>query len=201
MSKRPDMNINHSVIFDYWKDKYIDVEGKIVFKFRHGVLPVINDWGEPSCWCCGKFCKGIYENIAYDVDINNNVNKIWDYKAVKSMLNRCHIVAHSLGGSDNADNLFLMCESCHIQAPDCNDSSMFFKWIYYKRNKKMCLYNDFELDNIIKELEDIRKTYNKSSINLSYDDNVLLLQNKIKISSHGGKIAPASLIMNLLDVD
>ena len=48
----------------------------------------------------------------------------WD----KIPLQYCHIVSRSLGGSDEASNLFLMCRECHDQAPNTTITAIFFEW-------------------------------------------------------------------------
>lgn len=44
-------------------------------------------------------------------------------------LERAHIVPHSLGGSCEADNLFLLCSYCHKENPDTIYRDMFFHYI------------------------------------------------------------------------
>jgi 5-methylcytosine-specific restriction endonuclease McrA len=60
------------------------------------------DWGEAEerCWRCGY----------------------------KKNLQRCHIIPDSLGGKDEPANLVLLCERCHIDAP--NVESKTFMWDY-----------------------------------------------------------------------
>ena len=65
------------------------------------------DWdeGHKRCWRCGDTYR----------------------------LERCHIIPKSLDGSNTPDNLVLLCNKCHIEAPDINDSEVMFDWI--KRTK------------------------------------------------------------------
>lgn len=47
-------NVETFKIFDFWKDKAITKDGKIVIdspEYRDISVPVVEDWGEPSCWC------------------------------------------------------------------------------------------------------------------------------------------------------
>ncbi|MEE7479031.1 HNH endonuclease signature motif containing protein [Methylobacterium hispanicum] len=67
------------------------------------------------CWCCGK--QGYQE--------------------------RAHIIPHSLGGPDTAENLFLLCSACHLQAPDMRQARWFFDWINTEANRQLELNDDF----------------------------------------------------------
>jgi HNH endonuclease len=45
------------------------------------------------------------------------------------MLQRCHIVPKSLGGSDQAFNLVLLCKQCHAEAPNVADPDFMWIWL------------------------------------------------------------------------
>jgi ribosomal protein L37E len=47
----------------------------------------------------------------------------------KSNLERCHIIPHSLGGSDSTDNLVLLCRRCHRESPNVKDPSFIWRWL------------------------------------------------------------------------
>jgi hypothetical protein len=101
---------------------------------------VVCDWGEPCCWACGKsaikdeeLCR-FFENNPDTAD-TTFYKKLYDLKAVKSHLNRCHIHPNALGGTDSAENLFLMCEECHVLSPDTTNRSAFFRWVYDRRQR------------------------------------------------------------------
>ena len=67
------------------------------------------DWGEPSCWACGKWWVTKYDITdphVSDEELAKNYDRV-------KPLQRCHIVPRSLGGSDDVSNLFLMCKECH----------------------------------------------------------------------------------------
>lgn len=49
--------------------------------------------------------------------------------ADKSQLERCHIVPHSLGGSEDPSNLVLLCFPCHREAPNISDSRFMWIWL------------------------------------------------------------------------
>jgi hypothetical protein len=86
-------------------------------------LGILIDWGEPSCWACG-FHYGTRYDIKRSDASWREILRGWD----KIPLQRCHIVSTSLGGSDEASNLFLMCRECHDQSPNTNITAIFFEW-------------------------------------------------------------------------
>ena len=92
-------------IIDYWYGKHILSDGRIG---KNSGIPILIDKGELNCWACDmpeELCK----------------------------LERCHILAESLGGDGYADNLFLLCEECHKESPDTTNRDAFFRWVYKKR--------------------------------------------------------------------
>ena len=62
------------------------------------------DWSEAKgrCWRCSKESKSI---------------------------EKCHIVPHSLGGSNEPSNFVLLCKRCHREAPNVNDSRGMWDWL------------------------------------------------------------------------
>ena len=44
-------------------------------------------------------------------------------------LQRCHIIPDSLGGKDEPANLVLLCERCHIDAPNVESKTFMWDWI------------------------------------------------------------------------
>lgn len=42
---------------------------------------------------------------------------------------RCHIIPRSLGGSDEPDNLVLLCHQCHQENPNTEDPQLFWEWL------------------------------------------------------------------------
>lgn len=122
-----------SQVFWYWKDKLSE-------------LGFLIDWGEPSCWACGFHYKAKYDIRRSDADWETLL-KGWE----KIPLQRCHIVPRSLGGSDAADNLFLMCRECHDTAPNTSIPDLFFEWArsqsWYarERTKVVSAFNSFDV--------------------------------------------------------
>ena len=47
----------------------------------------------------------------------------------KASLHKCHIIPDALGGKDELSNLVLLCNRCHEENPNCNDSQFMWKWI------------------------------------------------------------------------
>jgi hypothetical protein len=99
-----------SHIFDYWKDR-LDQLGFLI------------DWGEPACWACGFHYGTKYDVRRPDVGWDK-ILQCWN----NIPLQRCHIIPRSLGGTDHASNLFLMCRECHDLAPNTNIPEIFFEW-------------------------------------------------------------------------
>ena len=54
--------------------------------------------------------------------------RCWRCGTTKS-LQRCHIVARSLGGSDEPSNLVILCSECHADSPDVDDSEIMWDWL------------------------------------------------------------------------
>jgi HNH endonuclease len=110
-----------SQIFEYWKE--------CLFK-----LGFFIDWGEPSCWACGFCYDDKYDVTNPDTSWNETLRR-WD----KIPLQRCHIIARSLGGSNDPANLFLMCRECHDLMPNTTVPDVFFEWArtqsYWRRDE------------------------------------------------------------------
>lgn len=137
-------NTSHYKIFDYWKDKVILSSGEVkTFKDCKPVLDlelVVYDWGEPSCWACGEHAINEKELHRFfeshpDTACPDFFKNLYALKTVRHHLNRCHIHPNALGGPDSPDNLFLMCEECHMLSPDTTNRAAFFRWVYDRRKK------------------------------------------------------------------
>jgi 5-methylcytosine-specific restriction endonuclease McrA len=99
-----------SQIFDCWKDRLRGLGFSI-------------DWGEPSCWACGYHYGTQYDIRRPDAGWEE-IFRCWD----SIPLQRCHIIARSLGGTNDAGNIFLMCAECHDLAPNTRIPEIFFEW-------------------------------------------------------------------------
>jgi hypothetical protein len=47
----------------------------------------------------------------------------------KTVLERCHLVPHALGGPDSPENLVLLCGRCHRDAPDVGSADHMLWWV------------------------------------------------------------------------
>jgi len=92
---------SHMEINRYWFDK--------------GALPrnagVVIDSGEPSCFACGWWNWSDSNRVPW------------------RGLERSHVLARSLGGTDDLENLALLCRRCHELAPDTTDVLWFWDWV------------------------------------------------------------------------
>lgn len=126
--------ISHYKIFDYWKDKCITKTGEVKDQLVGDSVDVVTDYGEPCCWSCGKPVDLAKSKTYDELLTNNQLSKIYGLQKVRSSLQRCHIVPHALGGSDeDPSNLFLMCSECHKESPDTENPRNFLRWVYKKR--------------------------------------------------------------------
>lgn len=134
-------------IAKYWKNKNITEYGEIfdtedLNKYsdvKH--IPVIKDFGEPRCFCCGAVNKRIYESESYKKYMPVDEKNLWNEK---NNFEKAHIVPKDLGGKDDPSNLFILCKECHRESPDTVFERMFFQWIYSRRiySKGMTILDD-----------------------------------------------------------
>jgi len=130
-----------SQIAYYWKDKC----------YEH--FNYFMDWGEPSCWACGKFISD-YDQDTDEQHSTREIFNVWDNH---KYLERCHIVPVAHGGCNCEANLVLLCRECHRKSPDTLDPLLFIQWI---KNRLEYVQKEFmlELENMgyIPGDEDIR---------------------------------------------
>ncbi len=94
----------------------------------------IIDWFEPSCWACGEWWGGHYDLDIETLGTGEKVlNKVWNVVP----LQRCHIIPKSLGGSDEVENLVLLCAPCHDLAPNTRSRDLFIKWVNNQGPRKV----------------------------------------------------------------
>lgn len=204
----PNINTKHYEIFNYWKDKYISKDGLIRDSKNREKSDklVVCDWGEPSCWACGKVVD-IRETKYLECLVNDDYEKIWNYAKTKSELIRCHIIPRTKGGTTNPENLFLMCPNCHQESPDTSNPRNFFRYVYRKRQKyDMGIPNVIEL---IKEIDSELKSRGQMDTitivelldinggNVSYDEFYKYL--KDNVASHCSSVVHSSMIMATAD--
>jgi hypothetical protein len=109
-----------ATIANYWKDNNQIDECRLNF-----------DWDECEhhCWNCGLDAKS-----------KTDPRKI--------RLDRCHIIPHSLGGLDIADNYVLLCKECHSNAPNCTDKYKIWEWIISNK-KRISLSGTYKIENAL----------------------------------------------------
>jgi hypothetical protein len=100
------------------------------------------DWGDALdvCWNCGQErSKGI---------------------------EKCHIIAVSLKGKDQAKNFVLLCRSCHNQAPNCSSEDIMWDWI--KANKTTTgFYETYFQEKATREYQRLyKKDFQEELLNL-----------------------------------
>ncbi|MBB6476488.1 HNH endonuclease [Sphaerisporangium rubeum] len=78
-------------------------------------IPLI-DLGEPECFACG-WCR------QEQVSSKEASAKVW------KGLERAHVVPRALGGPDSVENIILLCQACHENAPDTADAARFWRWV------------------------------------------------------------------------
>ena len=119
-------------ILEFWCSE----EGKKILE-QNGITPygidtLTVDAGE-ECWGCNRFCcEGYYDSWEEDKKAGK-----WSGDSRE----RCHIIARSLGGTYDCNNLFLMCGQCHRRAPNTSDPRVFFDWVV-KENKASIQYKN-----------------------------------------------------------
>lgn len=98
-------------------------------------MDIFVDWSEAEkhCWRCGS-----PEN-----------------------LQRAHIVPDSLGGFDSPDNLILLCDKCHSEAPNVTDPEIMWDWLTAYNSYR--LYS-FETLMALREYEFIYKSSFESDL-------------------------------------
>lgn len=130
MSVRKDNMPSRGQVAKYWRNKGLNSCGQIVYYdgISLDIIPIIVDFEFPSCFCCNGGID-ITDNPKFHTHEGTKyAHRIWDYPKVN--LTRCHIIPDSLGGTCDADNLFLMCDKCHVESPDCSQPGYFFAYIY-----------------------------------------------------------------------
>jgi hypothetical protein len=171
---------NNYQIFDYWKDKNIDNQ------------PILIDWGEPSCWACNKQILVETQEL---LD-NGDFEEIWN--RTSGHLQRCHIIPKGLGGSNEPENLFLLCPDCHKESPDTTNPKLFFDWIRMKR-KRCSLGVDY-----VKAKQDMEYICKSSNVDIKdLLDFMEVHKNEFdisKIGTHGVKISMSSVLLTWIDM-
>ena len=204
--KRGDCRINRQDIAEYWSDKAIRPDGRIVklkdfSELLEGWRMVLNlNTSVPHCWACGKPFENTFQKS----------NSIFEAYRDIGDLNRCHIKARQFGGEDSVENLFLMCEHCHQESPDTLNRTAFFRWVYDRKSEYKDGLRIYGLMNDVKT-ELARRGYDFESINsmfsdLFHDDDIEFIREEIKsfwdknAGTHGRTVVKSTVAVVTTDI-
>jgi len=96
-------------IAKYWREKIFD-------------LNLFMDWGEPTCWACGRFEAD--NDVTGNALALNQIFRVWDKQ---KYLERCHVVPRALGGCNCHGNIVLLCKECHKDNLDTMNVDLFLE--------------------------------------------------------------------------
>lgn len=99
------------------------------------------------------YWSSIQDECGLSVDWAEAEERCWRC-GYKKKLQRCHIIPDSLGGKDEPSNLVLLCERCHIDAPNIESKTFMWDWI---RANGTSFYDTFWQKRAEKEYEFIYK--------------------------------------------
>ena len=103
--QRPTMPTKLSIAKWWWHEGWEEAG-----KYRLNLI----DFGEPCCWACGTWRESW---------------TAWRDAA----LERCHIVPHALGGTNEASNFLLLCKDCHLDSPDTPHREAMLRWAHDRK--------------------------------------------------------------------
>ncbi len=83
---------------------------------RKTFAPMLQDVAAPCCFACDWHSERWAKATP---------KASWE----RATLERAHIVPSSLGGTDDAPNVILLCAPCHRDSPDWHDRSEMARWI------------------------------------------------------------------------
>ena len=75
-----------------------------------------------------EWCQKNINEIGYGVDASE-MNTHCFRCGCKRPTQRCHVIPDSLGGADSPENFRLLCEPCHLEAPNVDDPEAMDQWI------------------------------------------------------------------------
>ena len=122
-------------IAEYWDTRGLEESDPI----KQSRWNPMTDVGEPSCQGCGCW------NPSWD---EKPIEKRWNHA---SGLEKAHIVAFSLGGSNEPSNYLMLCRFCHfdfdseICISDMDEFDKVIKWLSNRRKQK-----SDKIDSIVK---------------------------------------------------
>lgn len=159
-------------IFEYWRDKDITKDGRVIIRPERESLRVVGDEYHPCCWACGRPVKR--SEMFSDEVYARSLSEVWSDKNVNHVLQKSHIIARQFGGADVPENLFLLCEDCHADSPDTRNKATFFRWVYRRRNECVWGFNFKTITNEMKseieargyELSEFARKYSSLKVEL-----------------------------------
>lgn len=80
-----------------------------------------------------------FDETKMNIDISDLSTHCWRCGEIRR-LQRCHIVPSSAEGHDSPDNYFLLCNSCHEEAPNTTNPNRMYEWLLSSRSE---IYNTF----------------------------------------------------------
>ena len=149
-SKHPEIKTKHSEISKYWLDKIISKRGKVydsiieAFEANDNIdiVEVVEHIIKPHCWACNKLIPNnnkvleqLYKKYRMSEDSEGDLDGFLNDKETTNDLDKCYILAKSLGGEDTPENLFLLCSNCHAESPDTSNPETFIRWIFNRRRE------------------------------------------------------------------
>lgn len=187
----------HSEIVEYWKNKGITPDGKVVnlneIEFDKDVKLVVMDIGEPVCWACDKSINKVYGNGKYYELLQTDPTKIWNFSTVKSSLERAHIVPKAITGNNDVSNIFLLCKDCHKQSPDHANETHFYRFIYNQSKRYIQGIN-------IQDFNDFYQNAKVEEIHFDLSDFKEIDINSERINTHGFDMSPTTILSEIMEV-
>lgn len=100
------------------------------------------DLGEPSCFACGWYLESApcYPDVP--------IPRAWD----EARLERAHLVPRALGGLEAPDNLVLICQVCHQNAPNVRDAEVMLGWMVRRPSRSPWVQLSQKADAVAAEL-------------------------------------------------
>lgn len=113
-----------------------------------------------------EYWDGKIDECDLNVDWSEANERCWRF-GYKRKLQRCHIIPDSLGGEDAPYNLVLLCDQCHKEAPNVQDSKFMWDWI---KSYHAPFYDTFWNNRTLDEYENI---YHKKFIQELEERNII----------------------------
>lgn len=109
-------------------------------------IKIFNYWN-------GKLKNALSDNTCFKCGISNNDKKY-------NIVDRAHILSVFDGGTDNLDNLHLLCKKCHTESEAYNDL-VYDLWFSSENNEQFCKSLFFLLEKGIFKNKNLSLSINK----------------------------------------